>query len=195
SIPAHQWNPLSTDPSGIAWDPNTGRLIVVDSEVDETPWWQRVNMWFINRQGQVVSTGTTSDATQVDGNGDYSHEPTGVDYDPFSNTLFISDDTGNRGRPVHVVKPGPDGTFGTLDDVATRIVMTSAPMGSTDTEDPAFDPSSGHLYVLTGVDREIHRLAPVGGSFTNGATHVTSIDISHLGPTDFEGLAMSPSKG
>jgi hypothetical protein len=59
--------------------------------------------------------------------------------------------------------------------------------GASDTEDPEFDPVTGHLFVLSGTDREIFRIDPVDGIFGNGNDIVTSFDISHLGPTDFEG--------
>jgi hypothetical protein len=187
-IDTSAWNPPSTDPSGIVWNPSVDRLIVVDSEVEETRFFQGVNMWHISRGGSVLSTGATWGPQSA---GSYSDEPTGLGYDNVSDTLFVSDDTGTRS--VFVVKSGPDGLFGTTDDVVSTINMGS--FGATDTEDPEYDPVSGHLFVLSGTDREIYRIDPVDGVFANGNDIVTSFDISHLGPTDFEGLTSSVARG
>jgi hypothetical protein len=62
---------------------------VVDSEVDETTraGYHGVNLWQATRGGGVTGTGTTVA---------YSREPTGLGYDPGTNTLFISDDGKKR---------------------------------------------------------------------------------------------------
>ncbi|HVR31602.1 MAG TPA: Ig-like domain-containing protein [Acidimicrobiia bacterium] len=179
------WNPPSSDPSGIVWNPSNDQLIVVDSEINEIPLFQGVNMWHINRAGAVLSTGATWGPQSA---GSYSDEPTGLGYDNASNTLFVSDDTGTRA--VYVVKPGPDGQFGTTDD----IISTISNFGLSDTEDPEFDPVSGHLFILGGTDREVYRVDPVDGIFGNSNDIISSFDISHLGPTDFEGMTSSVSR-
>jgi hypothetical protein len=134
--------PPSSDPSGIVWNPSVDQLIVVDSEINETPF-QNVNMWHINRSGTVLDTGAT---WGTESGGSYSDEPTGLGYDNATDTLFVSDDTGTRS--VYVVKPGPDGEFGTTDDQVVQINMSN--YGAADTEDPEFDPVTGHLFVLSG---------------------------------------------
>ncbi|HUP76711.1 MAG TPA: hypothetical protein VM282_26990, partial [Acidimicrobiales bacterium] len=189
-----QWSPASPDPSGVTWMPGVDQLVVVDSEVDETTGagWHDVNMWRTDRLGAVVGTGTTwgPNAATVNGSVGYSREPTGVGYDAATNTLFISDDSAGK---VFVVKPGSDNRFGTSDDVVTWVDMNA--YGSTDTEDPEFDPATGHLFVLDGVGMEIYRINPVDGIFGNGNDSMTHFDISHLGPRDFEGLTRDPGRG
>ena len=90
------------------------------------------------------------------------------------------------------MQTGPDGQFGTLDDPVGSI--NAGAVGSGDTEDPEFDSTTGHLFFLDGVSREVFRVNPVDGTFGNGNDVITQFDISHLGPSDFEGLAIAPGR-
>jgi hypothetical protein len=94
---------------------------------------------------------------------------------------------------VYVVDAGPDGLLGNSNDVVITEVDVEAV--AVDPEDPTFLGSEGVLYFLSGIDREIHRLDPVDGVFGNGNDVRTNFDISHLGPTDFEGMAAAPNRG
>jgi hypothetical protein len=189
TIATSSWNPGSPDPSGIVWLPAADELAVVDSEVDETTGagWHNVNFWRSTRTGSVAGTGALWGPNSA---GSYSREPTGLGYDAAGDRLFISDDSARR---VFVVRRGSDGVFATTDDVVGSV--NSSALGSVDTEDPEFDPVSGHLFFLDGVGMEIYRVDPVDGAFGNGNDTTTSFDISHLGPADFEGLASNPERG
>ena len=156
---------------------------MVDSEVDETTGagYHGVNLWQTTRGGGVTGTGTTVA---------YSKEPTGLGYDPGTNTLFISDDGKKR---IWVVKPGSDGRFGTSDDVVTFV--DAGAYGSTDTEDPEFDPATGHLFFLDGVASEVYEINPVNGVFGDGNDLMTHFDVGKFGPTDWEGLGSDPASG
>lgn len=188
------WLPGSPDPAGVAYMSDADNLVVVDSEVDEVTGagWNNVNMWRTYRNGSVIQTGTFwgSNAATFNGKVGFSKEPTGAGYHSGSQTLFVSDDSAKK---VFVVKKGGDGKFGTSDDQVTAI--DAAAYGSTDTEDPEYDTTTGHLFFLDGVGREIYRINPVDGVFGNGNDLMTHFDISHLGPTDFEGLASNPTRG
>jgi hypothetical protein len=188
--PTSAWTPGSPDPAGVAWVSIEDQLVVVDSEVDETTGagWNNVNLWRTTRAGSVLGTGTLWGASAA--NGGYSKEPTGASFDPASNTLFVSDDSAKK---IWVIKRGADGQFGTNDDLVTSI-STSA-FGSDDTEDPTLESTTGDLFILDGVGREIYRIDPVDGVFGNGNDVMTQFDISHLGPSDFEGLASAPGRG
>jgi sugar lactone lactonase YvrE len=120
----------------------------------------------------------------------YSKEPTGLGHDPATDTLFVSDDDKKR---IFVVRRGPDGRFGTADDPVSSI--DTGALGSTDTEDPEFDPSSGDLFFLDGAGTEVYRIDPANGTFGDGDDVVTHFDVGWLGPKDFEGLASDPSRG
>ena len=188
------WNPGSPDPAGVAYISDSDSLIVVDSEVDEVTGagWNNVNMWRTYRNGSVLQTGTFWGSTAATFNGKvgFSKEPTGAGYDPATQILFVSDDSA---RKIFAVKKGPDGRFGTSDDLVSAV--DAAAYGSTDTEDPEYDPTTGHLFFLDGVGREIYRVDPVDGVYGNGNDVMTHFDISHLGPTDFEGLTSNPDRG
>jgi len=183
TIATSAWNPASPDPSGVVYLPGPDRLEVSDSEVDETTGagYHGVNLWQITRSGTVTDTGTTIA---------YSKEPTGLGYDPGTNTLFISDDSKRR---IFVVKRGSDGRFGTSDDVVSSI--DAGAYGSTDTEDPEFDPASGHLFFLDGVGTEVYDVNPVNGVFGDGNDVVTHFDVGKFGPSDWEGLGSDPATG
>ena len=163
--------------------PGPDRLEVTDSEVDQTTGagYHGVNLWQITRSGTVTDTGTTLA---------YSSEPTGLGHDPGTNTLFISDDNKHR---VWVVKPGSDTRFGTSDDIVTWIDARG--YGSIDTEDPTFDPATGHLFFLDGKATEVYEIDPVNGTFGDGNDVMTHFDVGHFGPADWEGLGSDTARG
>ncbi len=120
----------------------------------------------------------------------YSNEPTGLGYDPGTNTLFISDDNKRR---VWVVKPGSDARFGTSDDIVTWIDARA--YGSIDTEDPTFDPATGHLFFLDGTATEVYDINPVDGVFGDANDVMTHFDVGKFGPSDWEGLGSDLASG
>jgi hypothetical protein len=177
------FSPPSPDPSGITYIPSTGRLEIVDSEVEEVTGagYHGVNMWQLTRSGTVVDTGTTYPA--------FSKEPTGVGYDPNTNTLFISDDSA---RKIWIDKPGADLRFGTSDDVLSSV--NALAYGSDDTEDPEFDVVTGHLFFIDGVSTEVFDINPVNGIFGDGNDVMTHFDVGQYGATDIEALASDASR-
>jgi uncharacterized protein YjiK len=179
-----EWSPASPDPSGVTYLPGPDRLQVVDSEVDEVTGagYHGVNLWQSSRTGSVADTGTTLA---------FSSEPTGLGHDPATNTLFISSDQGKR--RVYVVGAGNDGRFGTADDAVSFI--NAAALGSTDTEDPEFDPASGHLFFVDGVNAEVYRIDPTDGVFGNQNDVVSHFDVGRYGATDVEALGSDQRRG
>ncbi|MGE5460943.1 MAG: hypothetical protein ACM3WR_10020, partial [Solirubrobacterales bacterium] len=182
TIDTSKWNPASPDPSGIAYRPSADRLIVVDSEVDEKTGagYHGVNLWVMTRGGNVTDTGTTLAFTP---------EPTGAGFDPATETLFISTDAGNK---IYLDRTGPDGRFGTSDD--TRTSIDTRAYGLTDTEDPEFDPITGHLFFVDGVTAEVYDLDPVNGVFGDGNDSLSHFDVGKYGASDTEGLASDPNR-
>ena len=74
------------------------RLLVSDSEVNEMPLYQGVNMWQISRPGTAqFDTGTTL--------GVLARSRSGVGYDPVGKRVFVSDDDKER---VFVLTAGAD---------------------------------------------------------------------------------------
>jgi len=181
TIDTSKWNPASPDPAGVTYRPSRDRLLVADSEVDENTGagYHGVNLWEITRNGNVTSTGTTVP---------FTNEPTGLGFDPGSETLFVSTDAGNK---IWVVRPGGDDRFGTSDDQRTSIDTRA--FGLRDTEDPAFDQSTGHLFFVDGVTTEVYRLDPVDGDFGDGNDQLLGhFDVGKYGARDTEALASDP---
>ncbi len=195
TIDTSLFSPASPDPAGIAYNPTLDRLIVVDSEVDETTGagYHGVNLWQITRNGTVTDTGTT-----LAWGGITNDEPTGADYDPLTNTLFVSTDQPSATCRIYLVQPGADGRFGTADD-GQRTVNTNPIIGtaSPDTEDPVFDPATGHLFFLNGqtspVNPQVFRIDPVNGIFGDGDDVATHFDVGN-GAIDAEGLTIDPAR-
>jgi hypothetical protein len=175
------WSPASPDPAGVTYLSGEGRLLIADSEVDETTGagYHGVNMWEITLGGSVQDRGTTVG---------FTNEPTGLAHDPASNTVFISSDDQ---RSIFVDKPGPDLRFGTSDDQITSIDVRAY---SGDTEDPEWDPATGHLFFLDGTTAEVYEIDPVDSTFGNANDVVTHFDVGRYGATDVEGLGSDPAR-
>ncbi|MFA9432480.1 putative Ig domain-containing protein [Egicoccus sp. AB-alg2] len=183
-IETSKWTPASPDPSGVTYLPGSDRLMVADSEVNEVTGagYHGVNLWTTTRTGGVTDTGTTLG---------FTNEPTGLGYDAATNTLFVSSDA-SQTRGVFSVRPGNDGRFGTPDDVVR--FFNAAAIGVVDTEDPEFDPVTGHLFFLDGINTNVYRVNPVNGVFFDGDDIVTHFDVGRHGALDVEGLGSDPSR-
>ena len=174
TIPTWKLVPPVPDPSGIDFNPAADELVIADSEVEELPIFRGANLFFVNRAGALVRTGSTLA---------FSHEPTGIAMNPHDATLYVSDDDK---RMVFGVRPGHDGSYGTQDDSVVR--MSTAAFGSLDPEDVAIDLGSGHLFVADGVGTEVYGVDPVNGMFADGNDVVTHFDVARYGVRNVEGL-------
>ena len=186
-IDTSTFSPASPDPAGIVYLPGTDRMQIVDSEVDEITGagYHNVNLWQITRNGTVTGTGTTTR-----GGADFSSEPTGLGYDAATDTHFVSDDNANR---VWSMRPGLDGRVGSADDELSY--LNAGAYGSGDTEDPEFDPITGHLFFVDGANLEVYEVDPVDGVFGNANDIMTHFDVAKDGLVDSEGLSSDPTRG
>ena len=164
--------PSSPDPSGIAYRPGYNRLLISDSEVDETPHYAGFNLFTATRTGFGFGSGTL-----LPGN----KEPSGIALNPRNGTLYTTNDDKDR---ISRVVPGPDGVHGTADDAVSNF-STSA-FGSADPEGVEYDPATGGLFVCDGLGREIHRVNPVSG------VRRSHFDLARYGARDCEGLGLDP---
>jgi DNA-binding beta-propeller fold protein YncE len=180
TIDTSRFRPPSPDPAGIVYRPIRDQLVISDSEVDETSLYQGSNLFSATRTGLGIGSGTTLA---------FSKEPTGLGLDPSDGTLYVSDDDKDR---VFVVRPGRDGTHGTGDDIVSR--FSTAAFGSTDPEDVAYDPASGHLFIGDGSGLEIYDVNPVNGVFGDGNDKVSHFDVARYGLRDCEGLGIDTSR-
>ncbi|BAY24263.1 hypothetical protein NIES2100_40570 [Calothrix sp. NIES-2100] len=191
TIDTSVFSPSSPDPSGIAYNPYTNRLLIADGEVDEMSIFRGVNMF----ERSVSGTGTTWDRTWSTTS--FSNEPTGVDIyfnpsnsnDPFNGFLVVSDDDQRR---IHLINP-VNGVYGDTGDV--RTVFSTTPFGSGDPEGIAFGPKQiingterQTLFVLDGVNAEVYQV-------TTDGTLVSHFDTAGLGFLDPEGIDYDPLSG
>src|SRR5258707_10371951 len=123
----------SEDPSGLAFlpgaSPGTGTLLLSDSEVDESPLFATNNLYYLSQSG------TFDHSTSLES---FTHEPTGLAYDPNNGHLFISDDDSDGVFEVAASNPG------------VKLNFFSTRPYATDDEDVAYDPATNHLLVIEG---------------------------------------------
>ena len=181
------FSPPSPDPSGLAYDPITNRLILVDGEVEEITIFAGVNLYEVTLGGALAATGDTMD---------YSIEPVGLAFNVLNQHLFVSDDDA---REVYEVAAGGDGQYGTSDDVVTH--FDTVVFGCDDPEGIAYDSASNALFLIDGTGRKVFRVgAGPNGKFdgvpSKGGDDVTSqFDIAPFGPQDPEGITWNPGSG
>jgi hypothetical protein len=122
------------DPAGLAYNPNTGTLFLSDSEVDEEPFQTPLDLY-------AFTIGGGLDVSYALG---FTTEATGLAYDSTNGVLFISDDDEFL---VYAVDPNnPTNVLWQFDTI---------PIGGDDPEDLAFDPTTGHLFIVNGESRTI----------------------------------------
>ena len=170
---ASEWTPASNDPSGAAYISGVGYLFVVDTNRNQPD----SNGWEVDiHTGDAVSR-----ATGVD-------EPTGIEYDPVSNTLFISSDAGS-GSFIEVVR--------NFDTPQEQRVQIAEDLGSGDTEDPAYNRVSKNLYFVDGGAATIFRLDPGSDDIfgTDDDLAPVDFDISEFNSGDWEALDWDPRTG
>jgi hypothetical protein len=186
TIQTSQFSPASPDAAGLAYMPGPDRLMVADSEVDEMPIFQGVNLYQVTRTGSLADTGVTTA---------FSNEPVGLGFNPATNTLFVSDDQKDR---IFLNQSGPDGRHGTSDD--TRTSISTSAFGSLDPEGIEYDTSSGHLFVSDGDGREVYEVSPGPNGVFNGVPAsggddvVTHFDVAVLGIVDPEGIGVDTAR-
>jgi len=180
------WTPTSPDPMGVTFVPSTGRLLVVDSEVDEMPIFQNRNLWETSRGGTVARSGDLAA---------YTVEPTGISLDTTTGTYFVSDDDADR---INVLRLGPDGKLGTPDD--GHSFFSTRPYGSHDVVDVAA--VNGDLFWSDGVGHEVYHVsAGKNGVFDGDPTKggddvlVGQFDVAPYGQTFPEGLGYDAARG
>jgi len=189
TIDTSQFSPPSPDPSGLAFLPHRGTLLISDAEVNEMPnYFTGDNLFELTLTGSLVDTLTSLP---------FSDEPAGLDINPENHHLFLSDDTGTRS--VYELNPGPDGLYNTADDTVTS--FKTADFNSRDPEGVTYaTDGSGVLYIIDGVNREIYRLTPGANGIFDGAPpsgddQVSSFDTLSLGLDDPEGIVFNPING
>ncbi|HFD12261.1 MAG TPA: hypothetical protein ENJ32_07310, partial [Crenotrichaceae bacterium] len=176
-----QFNPPSPDTSGVVYDPASGRMVIVDSEVNEIPvYFTGDNIFETDSSGNLQTTSKTVP---------FNFEPTGIALDPGTGEFFITEDNNKR---VDVVTRAANGDFTRI-----RQFQTDA-FGATDPEGITFANINGQksLFIAGGGDHEIWRLDPgVNGIFDGvapgGDDVMTHFDTISQGVNDPEAVAFN----
>ena len=158
--------PPSPDPSGLAYDPGTRRLIISDGEVDEMKIWAGKNVF------ETSLGGTLLRSYDVTG---FTHEPAGCGFDPNTRHVYFSDDDLYK---VFDLDPGPDGLAGTADDRVRSFSTT--PFGSGDPEGCCYDPVNHRLFIVDGVNDEVYVLRPGANGIFDGVAPGGDDQMTHF---------------
>jgi SdiA-regulated len=180
TIETWQWSSPSPDPSGLAYDAASNRLLVADGEVDELSIYGGANYYETTLGGNLHRTTNALVA--------FSHEPVGLALGP-PGRLFISDDNQQR---VFEITLGADGVFGLGDPVTS---FATPPLGNNDPEGLSYDPIGNRLFIAGGEFSQVFEVLPVDGVFGNGNDQVRQFDTMPLGVTDPEVVEFNPDSG
>ena len=171
-------SPPSPDPSGLAYQPESGRLFLTDGEVEETvngiTHFQGADQWELSLAGSVLRTSNLSKIAPTTIR--MTNEPTGIAWNRNNGHWFVTDDDAQR---VYDVDPGTDKLLGTLDDRFTYFSTLGANNG--DPEGVAYDPVHDRVFIADGVNQEIYEWTPSG-------TLVNHFDVEAYGVLDPESV-------
>jgi DNA-binding beta-propeller fold protein YncE len=188
TVNTYQWSPPSPDPMGIVYLPTVNRLLLSDSEVEESPatYFHGVNLFEVTLSGSLAGTSSTLA---------FSNEPTGLAFNPNSGHLFISEDDG---KLIFEIGSGSDGQFFTSDD--SRTSFSTQPFNSRDPEGVAFNSWNGHLFIADGLNAEVYDIAPGANGRFDGAPPAGDDTVSHFdtanrGLRDPEGIIFNSDTG
>jgi hypothetical protein len=177
------WRRPSPDPLGIAFQRRSGKLLVVDSEVEETSRWAGANVWSVTTAGRPTRSWSFTR---------FSDEPTDVAV-LGRRTVLVTDDNVNR---IFVVKRGRDRRFGSRDDrvrsFSTEAFGSRSPQGLT--------VADGVLFVSDGAGAAVYRIDPGPDRHFDGVEHggddvVSSFSTSDLDLTFPSGCAFDAATG
>jgi sugar lactone lactonase YvrE len=133
------WSTPSTDPTGLTYDPKLKKLLISDSEVDETGFWKKRNLFVASKKGALRGTRRLTKAT---------FEPEGISWYPHGKSLFVVDDDKDA---IFRFGRGHDRKIGTKDDKVRQVVNTLR-YGSRDAEGVTWHTRRGKLDMLIWTD-------------------------------------------
>jgi uncharacterized protein YjiK len=173
------WSPPSPDPSGLAYDSVSNRLLVTDGEVDEMSIWHSANYYEATLSGALLRTASTTN---------FSDEPVGVTFSA-GGKVFISDDDQRR---VFDIALGSNGHFDSGD---SRSWFSTTTFGSRDPEGVAYDRAGNRIFIADGEGKEIYEVDAIDAVFGNSNDVVRHFDTGALGVSDPETVEFDPASG
>ena len=108
------WSIPAPDPRGLAYNGRSHRLLISDSEIDETNRWHGKNLFVATRRGGFVAARSLAKATV---------EPEDLAFNSRRQQLFVVDDDKDR---VFRFSSGHDHVIGTRDDLVTTLLRDQA---------------------------------------------------------------------
>lgn len=177
TINTYQFSPNSPDPSGVVYLPSSQEFVIADSEVDELSFYKtgQTNIFRVSSGGTLLSTSTTMC---------FSHEPTGLAYNPHNGHYFVSDDDLHK---VFERDIGSDKRFCTPDDIVFG-TLSGFP-GKGDIEGVAYDEVHNVLYLGAGNDHVVYKIDPGSDGLFDGVGDTrTSFDTLGFDMNSVEGI-------
>lgn len=147
--PTWNWSSPSPDPQGVVWAPRLHRLLIVDSEVEETRLWAGANLFQARRNGALTSTASLLSFTA---------EPNDIVRDPKTGHYFVVSD---RPRRLYEIAKGPDRRFFTDDDIVTSANLLMGAFADAkirDAEGVAI--GAGSLWIASDQNKAVYRIRP-----------------------------------
>jgi DNA-binding beta-propeller fold protein YncE len=171
------WSPPSPDPTGITFMKSTGRLLIADSEVDETPLWHKRNIFEATTRGVLKRSGKIKPP---------SGDPEDVAWDNDAGVLYVVDDDADR---VFRFNPGRDGKLGTSDDSVSTVLHTQD-FGSHDAQGIAYRVKDQSLFIADSLSARIYHVKRGrDGAWGTRDDVITSFGTGALGVRYPEGVA------
>ena len=137
--------PWSNEPTGVGYNPVNHHLLVSDDSKREL---------YDVAAGPDTRYGSSDDViTHFDTLGAGNDDPEDVTYDPVTNSIWTTDGLNTQ---VFRYRPGPDGNFGTADDLRSN--FDTGVYGAGDPEGIAFDSARDTLVVLDDPSNTIYEL-------------------------------------
>ena len=164
--------PWSNEPVGVGYNPGNNHLFVTDDDQAEV---FELTIGADGRFGTADDTVTHFD-TQSGGNTD----PEGVDYDTATGSIWTADGVNTQ---VFRYQPGPDGQFGTSDDVRNNFDV--GVYGARDPEGMGYDPVRDTILIVDDKSETIYEMDKTGAL-------LNTISIAGHNVTAAAGLAVAP---
>ncbi|MDX1664620.1 MAG: PKD domain-containing protein [Candidatus Promineifilaceae bacterium] len=149
TIDTAAFTPPIIDAVGLAYLPASNQLLVADSEVEETAFYENANLFWMTLDGTLVETSTTFPY--------WSDEPVGLTVNWFNDHLFVVDDVDKK---ILEIDPGDDGDYFTGDDTLSVFYTDRFPLDAYDPEGIAYNSWEGTLYIIEDVIDENNVVQP-----------------------------------
>ncbi|HET6714840.1 MAG TPA: SdiA-regulated domain-containing protein [Actinomycetota bacterium] len=175
------WSSASPDPTGLAFIPSTGALLISDAEVDEiAPLWSGSNLFVAARHGGLLRKRSVVRSTP---------EPEDIAWRDRKKILYVVDDDRNE---VARIRVGRDGRIGTRDD-RSKVILHTKRFGCRDPEGLAWHAERRSLIVTSARQSRVYLIrSGRDHRFDTRDDRVRSFPTKPLGSRSPEDVAVDP---